>query len=100
MPFVVESGEPVWHLYVIRSAVRDALQACLTASGINTLIHYPVPPHLSGAYADQRTRFDNLPIAERLAQSVLSLPIGPHLAPGHSQAVVQAIIANKAVLSS
>jgi dTDP-4-amino-4,6-dideoxygalactose transaminase len=54
----------------------------LAEEGIGTLIHYPVPPHLSGAYADLRSPSSdvwNLPIAEELAETVLSLPVGPHL---------------------
>ena len=46
LPFVPEWAEPVWHLFVVRHAKRDALQAKLTEAGVGTLIHYPVPPHL------------------------------------------------------
>jgi dTDP-4-amino-4,6-dideoxygalactose transaminase len=51
----------------------------LTDAGIDTLIHYPVPPHLSGAYSSEMPKHCCLPIAEELANTVLSLPIGPHL---------------------
>ena len=81
LPFVPAWASPVWHLFVIRHAQRDRLQHKLTEAGIGTLIHYPVPPHRSGAYADVRSRTSgrwNLPIAEDLAATVLSLPIGPH----------------------
>ena len=83
LPLVPSWTEPVWHLFVIRHFQRDELQKKLTAAGIDTLIHYPIPPHLSGAYAESRSEtpaFPNLPIAEQLAQTVLSLPMGPHLA--------------------
>jgi dTDP-4-amino-4,6-dideoxygalactose transaminase len=74
LPYVPAWAEPAWHLFVIRHWRRDALQQKLSEAGIGTLIHYPVPPHLSGAYANLR-----LPIAEGLAATVLSLPMGPHL---------------------
>ena len=51
LPAVPAWAEPAWHLFVIRTACRDALQRHLEAAGVGTLIHYPVPPHLSGAYA-------------------------------------------------
>ena len=82
LPFVPSWAEPVWHLFVIRHPQRNALQQKLTEAGIGTLIHYPVPPHLSGAYADLQppsSAIWNLPVAEELAETVLSLPIGPHL---------------------
>ena len=79
VPFVPNWAEPVWHLFVVRHPKRDALQEQLLAAEVGTLIHYPVPPHLSGAYADRRLAKDSFPIAESLAETVLSLPIGPHL---------------------
>ena len=72
-------GEPVWHLFVVRHPRRDALQRRLSEAGVDTMIHYPIPPHLSGAYAADFEGAE-LPVAERLAEEVLSLPIGPHLA--------------------
>jgi len=79
LPFVPEWAEPVWHLFVVRHPKRDALQRRLTEAGIGTLIHYPVPPHKSGAYAVGKWESGCFPIAESLADTVLSLPIGPHL---------------------
>jgi dTDP-4-amino-4,6-dideoxygalactose transaminase len=79
LPEAPEWAEPVWHLFVVRHQQRDALQAELTAANIGTLIHYPVPPHLSGAYADAKWMRGAFPLAEALAATVLSLPIGPHL---------------------
>jgi dTDP-3-amino-3,4,6-trideoxy-alpha-D-glucose transaminase len=89
LPIVPEWAEPVWHLFVIRHANRDALQQALTKAGIGTLIHYPVPPHLSGAYADANWRPGAFPVAESLAQSVLSLPMGPHLLEDQANHVVR-----------
>lgn len=79
LPHVPDWAEPVWHLYVVRTPARDALQARLTEAGIGTLIHYPIPPHMQGAYAGLGITADALPRARDLAQEVLSLPIGPHL---------------------
>ena len=79
LPFVPEWAEPVWHLFVVRHPKRDALQQKLAAADISTLIHYPVPAHLSGAYADGSWKRHDFPVAEELAGTVLSLPIGPHL---------------------
>ncbi len=79
LPFVPAWAEPVWHLFVVRHSKRDSLQQKLTEAGIGTLIHYPVPPHLSGAYADGKWKRGAFPVAEGLADTVLSLPMGPHL---------------------
>jgi dTDP-4-amino-4,6-dideoxygalactose transaminase len=79
LPSVPEWAQPVWHLFVVRHARRDALMKCLTEQKIGTLIHYPVPPHLSQAYSDLNQKTGYFPITERIADSVLSLPIGPHL---------------------
>jgi dTDP-4-amino-4,6-dideoxygalactose transaminase len=78
-PFVLDGTEPVWHLFVVRHAKRDLLQQKLSEAGLGTLIHYPVPPHLSGAYAGGPWKRGAFPIAESLADTVLSLPMGPHL---------------------
>ncbi|HEV2435674.1 MAG TPA: DegT/DnrJ/EryC1/StrS family aminotransferase [Verrucomicrobiae bacterium] len=79
LPCVPEWAEPAWHFFIIRHSQRDTLQRKLTDAGIGTLIHYPVPPHLSGAYAGEKWKPGTFPIAENLANSVLSLPMGPHL---------------------
>jgi dTDP-4-amino-4,6-dideoxygalactose transaminase len=79
LPCVPDWAEPVWHLFVVRHPKRDGLQQKLTEVDIGTLIHYPVPPHLSGAYSDGRWKRGAFPIAEELADTVLSLPMGPHL---------------------
>lgn len=79
LPYTPEWADPAWHLFGIRHPRRDALQQKLADRGIGTLIHYPVPPHLSGAYADLHICRGSLPIAEEIAGSILSLPMGPHL---------------------
>jgi dTDP-4-amino-4,6-dideoxygalactose transaminase len=67
--------EHVWHLFVIRCKERDRLQSYLSEMGVQTLIHYPIPPHKQRAYAD----FNSLcfPVTEQIHQEVLSLPISP-----------------------
>ncbi|NDV13298.1 DegT/DnrJ/EryC1/StrS family aminotransferase [Crenobacter caeni] len=77
LPTVLADTTPVWHLYVVRSAKRDELQQQLAAHGIGTMIHYPIPPHLQPAYAGLAYRQGDFPIAERIHQQVLSLPMGP-----------------------
>ncbi len=79
LPSVLDSTEPIWHIFPIRHSKRDDLQKYLKNKGVDTLIHYPVPPHLSGAYADLNMPKGTFPIAEKIASSELSLPIGPHL---------------------
>jgi dTDP-4-amino-4,6-dideoxygalactose transaminase len=93
VPFVPNWAEPAWHLYVVQSPRRDALAAYLGERGIQTLIHYPIPPHLQGAYEDLGGKAGNFPIAERLAKDVLSLPVGPHLAIEDAERVVEAVLA-------
>ena len=88
LPFVPEWAEPVWHLFVVRHPGRDGLQQKLTKVDVGTLIHYPVPPHLSGAYADGEWKRGAFPIAEELADTVLSLPMGPHLSKMQLDSVV------------
>jgi dTDP-3-amino-3,4,6-trideoxy-alpha-D-glucose transaminase len=79
LPFVSAWAEPVWHQFVIRHHAREAVQEQLRAAGIETLIHYPVPVHLTPAYRDAGWREGDFPVAERLAAQVLSLPISPQL---------------------
>ncbi|MGO8929605.1 MAG: DegT/DnrJ/EryC1/StrS family aminotransferase [Limisphaerales bacterium] len=89
LPLVPGWAEPVWHLFVVRHPNRDGLQQDLTEAEIGTLIHYPVPPHLSGAYADGKWAPGAFPVAEALANTVLSLPMGPHLPEDQADRVVQ-----------
>jgi dTDP-4-amino-4,6-dideoxygalactose transaminase len=77
LPLIPEYAEPVWHLYVIRSKHRDALKAYLEQQEVSTVIHYPIPPHRQTCYQDFKGH--TLPIAERLAEEVLSLPMSSSL---------------------
>lgn len=91
LPYVPEWADPAWHVFVIRHAQRDALQKYLGENGIGTLIHYPIPPHLSEAYQDAGYGRGDFPLAENIAQTVLSIPIGPHLASHQTAQVISAI---------
>lgn len=91
LPFVPELINPSWHLFVIRHPQRDVLQKHLTEAGIGTLIHYPVPPHLSKAYAELGHRAGDYPITENIAETVLSLPMGPHLTIEQTEKVIHSI---------
>ncbi len=74
-----DSIQPVFHLYVIQTNFRDKLKEFLLAEGIGTAIHYPVPIHLQPAFENLGRKKGSLPIAEKLSQTVLSLPIWPEL---------------------
>jgi dTDP-4-amino-4,6-dideoxygalactose transaminase len=80
IPFVPEKMEPVWHLFVIRHSERDAMQIKLKAMGVETLIHYPIPPHLSDAYKSLIIPRGSFPVTEKIASEIISLPMGPHRA--------------------
>jgi dTDP-4-amino-4,6-dideoxygalactose transaminase len=79
LPDTPRGRSHAWHLYVILSERRDHLQQQLSAAGIETLIHYPIPPHLQKAYRDHRFVADSFPVTEQIARTCLSLPMGPHL---------------------
>jgi dTDP-4-amino-4,6-dideoxygalactose transaminase len=91
LPYVPDEIEPVWHLYVVRSRRRDALRAELEASGIGTIIHYPVPPYRQAAYAELNIDPARFPVADALAREVLSLPMGPHLTAEQQERVADAL---------
>jgi dTDP-4-amino-4,6-dideoxygalactose transaminase len=90
LPAVADWADPVWHLFVVRHPRRDELQERLRDAGVDTIIHYPIPPHLTGAYAAGFAAGD-LPVAERLADEVLSLPMGPHLPLEDADRVAEAV---------
>jgi dTDP-4-amino-4,6-dideoxygalactose transaminase len=92
LPFVPSWAKPVWHLFVIRHSKRDKLQRYLEHAGIDTLIHYPVPPHLSEAYAREGQHHGDFPVAEHLSNTVLSLPLDPHLSELGQKYVMDTII--------
>lgn len=95
LPQVPEWAEPVWHLYVVQTPEREALQRHLAEAGIGSQIHYPIPPHLQKAYADAGYAEGSFPIAERMAREVLSLPMGPQLSDAQQTEVIRAVCAFK-----
>ncbi len=91
LPRVEPGATHVYHLYVVRTPRRDELRAHLDACGIDTGIHYPVPPHLQPAYAGLGYGPGDFPVAERLAGEVLSLPMFPELSAGQVERVAAAV---------
>lgn len=77
LPVVPPQIDPVWHLFVVQTPHRTPLQQMLDDRGVSTMIHYPIPPHRQACYA--QGDWGAQPIAERLAEEVLSLPMGPTL---------------------
>jgi dTDP-4-amino-4,6-dideoxygalactose transaminase len=93
---VIRPYEPTWsravyHLYVVRTADRDGLMSHLKKAGIGTGIHYPVPLHMQKAYSWLNYRKSDLPVASRVADEIVSLPIFPQLTPEQQLRVVDEI---------
>ena len=91
IPSVPEWATPAWHLYVVRSTERDALRRALAERGVETIVHYPVAPHMQAAYASLGFAPDDLPIAREIHEQVLSLPLGPSLSNEEQQHVIEAL---------
>jgi len=79
LPVIPEYASPVWHLFVIQYKQRGFLQEKLSEKGIGTMIHYPIPPHLQKGYENFGYSKGEFFVAERIAEQVLSLPMGPHI---------------------
>lgn len=77
LPFTHKSATHVYHLFVVRTKQRDALQKHMADCGIGSLIHYPIPPHLQEAYHRLGYKKGDFPIAEEIAETCLSLPMWP-----------------------
>lgn len=92
LPVVMDGAASAWHLYVVRDVNRDVLKTKLADRDIATLIHYPIPPHLQPAYREMGYQQGDFPIAERIHQQVLSLPIGPTISDEEVQKVISACI--------
>ena len=91
LPEELPYGRAVYHLYVVRVPDRDALQRALTQAGIGTGVHYPTPLHLQKAYTWLEYAPGDLPVAERVATEVLSLPMYPQLTFEQQDRVVEAL---------
>jgi len=91
LPTTQPGATHVFHLFVLRTRAREALRAHLEQAGIETGVHYPVPPHLQPAYAGLGYGPGSFPVAERLAREVMSLPMFPELTEDQLQRVASAI---------
>ncbi|KGA22517.1 aminotransferase [Pectobacterium brasiliense] len=89
LPFIKNQSSHVWHLFVIRCKKRKELQEHLILNGVQTLIHYPIPPHKQGAYREWSDI--SLPITEKIHNEVISLPISPVMSDEEVQKVVEVI---------
>jgi dTDP-4-amino-4,6-dideoxygalactose transaminase len=90
-PLEASYAESVWHLYVIEVRDRDALKAYLGSLGIGAGVHYPVPVHLQAAYRELGHERGDFPVTERLADSILSLPMYPEMSPRATEEVAAAV---------
>jgi dTDP-4-amino-4,6-dideoxygalactose transaminase len=93
LPTVPNWADPVWHLYVVRHKNRDGFQKHLESLGVSTLIHYPIPPHLQGAFKNMGFKKGDFPIAERIHNEIVSLPISPSLTVQEAEQVVKSCLA-------
>jgi dTDP-4-amino-4,6-dideoxygalactose transaminase len=91
VPFESEQSKAVYHLYVIRSADRDALASHLKSQGIASGLHYPLPVHLQKCYREWSYPTGSLPVTERAAAEILSLPMFPGLTADSQARVTKAI---------
>lgn len=89
LPVVADYGQHAWHLFVVRSGRRDQLASHLEDQGIQTVIHYPIPPHKQAAY--QERNGESHPISEQLHREVLSLPMSQVLRSDEIQLVIDAV---------
>jgi dTDP-3-amino-3,4,6-trideoxy-alpha-D-glucose transaminase len=90
-PAPVDGGDHVYHLFVVRAEDRDLLRAHLTARGIASAVHYPVPVHRTEAYAHLGYGQGSLPVVEELAERICSLPIFPGMTEAQIAAVASAV---------
>lgn len=91
-PSVAPGARHAWHLYVIRVDQRDTVSERLARRGIASMPHYPTPPFLQQAYAEMRSDAARWPLSTRLAETVLSIPMGPHMQPGEVEQVAEAVL--------
>ena len=89
LPTVVDSSSHAWHLFTVRTQEREKLQQFLLEKGVQTLIHYPIPPHKQNAYKE----WNNLsfPLTETIHNEILSLPIGSFLSPNQIQYITKVL---------
>ncbi len=91
LPFVPNWAEPVWHIFAVRHPERDAFAERLSGKGIDTVIHYPVAPHLQPAYRDLELPKGRYPISEAIHREIISLPMGPNMTTEQVERVMDAV---------
>ncbi|MDT4840222.1 dTDP-3-amino-3,6-dideoxy-alpha-D-galactopyranose transaminase [compost metagenome] len=89
LPAWENEEQHVWHLFVVRTQRRRELQEHLQAAGVQTLVHYPIPPHKQESYRDYSSL--SLPLTEAMHEEVLSLPMGPSLTLDEVRVVIEAL---------
>lgn len=91
LPTIPDWADPVWHLYVIRHPQREEFQRRLSDSGIETGIHYPIPPHLQKVYGEAGFSKGQFPLTEKLSQEIVSLPMCPSQSQEQTEFVIDKI---------
>lgn len=92
LPFIPEWSSPCWHLFVINAHDhRDALAEHLTNCQVDNIVHYPIPPHMQECYQDLKLAKGSFPVAEKLSNGVLSIPVCPTLSDEQVDHVIQTI---------
>jgi len=86
LPTLINNEGHVWHLFVIRTSKRNELQKYLSEKGVQTIIHYPIPPHKQKAFQEWNKL--HFPVTEQIHNEVLSLPIGSHLENDEIQTII------------
>lgn len=89
LPDAGSPGEHVWHIFAVRTKFRDEFRKYLADRGIETLIHYPIPPHRQKAYSELSSK--HFPIAEAIAAEELSLPLYPQMTDEEISCVIEAV---------
>jgi dTDP-4-amino-4,6-dideoxygalactose transaminase len=89
LPYIPDYAECVWHLFIVQAQHRDSLKDYLNKHGISTVIHYPKPPHLQRCYSELVEK--SFPVAEMIANEVLSLPLYPQLNDDEIKYIIEVI---------
>ena len=89
LPVEAKNNKHVWHVFVVRIANRERFQQYLTDNGVQTVIHYPIPPHKQKAYKELSSL--SLPITEKIHKEVISLPISPVMPPDHVEYLIEIV---------
>jgi dTDP-4-amino-4,6-dideoxygalactose transaminase len=89
LPYIEQQEQHVWHLFVIQVDNRATFQSYLTEKGIQTVIHYPIPPHKQKAYSELNKL--SFPLTEKIHEQILSLPISPVLIDAEVQKIINIV---------